>query len=265
MGRKKVTNTTSESVSVEIKNSNSKPKDIKPKIKPSELSEESKSSPAPKKQKVEENELLSKTTKKDKASNDAILKRITKIEKTLEKVSKQLESLLKTQKTNKKEKKPKEINNTVGESDSKKNITPKINKRESPNAKKEDTNISFGFKVFFKKTDDEKSIKEKSQKIEAYMNTYLGSQAFLKKYGLSNETNDTVKKGTKNTLPVQLDIILSEENKECVLRFSFDPTKNTGTKISEKTIGSIVESVQDKLLHAEESGWCEGVVYDIGG
>jgi hypothetical protein len=268
MGRKKATNTENEDVPVEIKNINSKPKDIKPKFYQSEPIKERKPSSTLKKKKLEKTELLSKTTKKDKTSNDGILKRIIKIEKTLEKVSKQLDSLLKTQKNNKNnknEKKPKEINNTVGGLDSKKNITPKLNKRKSPNAKKEDVNISFAFKMFFKKTDDEKSMKEKSQKISNYIHSYLGSQAFLKKYGLSNDANETVKKGTKNTLPVHLDTILSIEKRECVLRFTANPLKNTGTTISEKTIGSIVESVQDKLFYAEESGWCEGVVYDVGG
>jgi hypothetical protein len=169
------------------------------------------------------------------------------------------------QKANKKEKKPKEINNTVVALDSKKNITPKLNKRKSPNAKKEDANISFAFKMFFKKTDDEKSMKEKSQKISNYIHSYLGSQAFLKKYGLLYEVSSTSKKGSKSTAPVKLDTILSVENRECMLKFSVNPTKNTGTKIGEKTIGRIVESIQDKLLYAEESGWCEGVVYNVGG
>lgn len=254
-----------EVVPVKIKNTNSTPKEKKPKIKQSAQTQESKPSPTTKKKKVETSEVKTKTSIKNKASNDVILKRITKIEKTLEKVSKQLDKLMKIQETNTKVKKSKEIKNTVELEDANKNIASKPKKKKSSNAKKEDVNLSFGFKVFYKKIDDEKSMKEKSDKIAEHINTYLVSQTFIKKHGLAYEVSSITKKGNKSTAPVKIKTILSIENRECIFKFSVNPIKDTGTKISEKTISRIIESIQDKLLYAEKSGWCEGLVYDIGG
>jgi hypothetical protein len=204
-----------------------------------------------------------KTIKKTKVDNDVLLKRIIKIESHLKKISQQLEIFLKTTQKDQKAKKNKD-NTDIAEEGKRKKSNPTRNvKSKSATTGKEDTHLSFKFKVFFKKTDDMQGMREKSNKIASYMNAYLGSQAFKKKYGLLNATTTTSEKETKNPSPILMDTILKEQDKECIFKFRVNLLKNTGARIGEKTIGSIVESVQDKLFHAENTGWCSGFVYDV--
>jgi hypothetical protein len=110
----------------------------------------------------------------------------------------------------------KEPNNSFKEVEAKKDIPPKTVKRKSISPIKEDTQLSFRFKVFFKRTDDEKSMIQKSDKISAYINTYLGSQGFLKKHDLLKKTGTTSEVGIENVLPVIMETVPRAEYKECI-------------------------------------------------
>ena len=57
---------------------------------------------------------------------------------------------------------------------------------------------SFSFKVFFKKTEDEKDIVEKIDKVTAYINSYLQNKIFL---GFHKQKD----RNPPHTLPIQLE------------------------------------------------------------
>ncbi len=115
----------------------------------------------------------------------------------------------------------------------------------SHNIIKKDTKVltSFSFKVFFKKTEDEKIIVEKIDKVTAYINSYLRNKIFL----------DSISKKIENasdTLPIELETF--RKGSDDVIYFKFNVLNPI---INDRNIGRIIEKIQEKLYQAEELGW----------
>lgn len=135
----------------------------------------------------------------------------------------------------------------------KKEHTKEVSKRLASNNKtKPDT---FRFRAFYKRTEDKKSIEVKSKKIAGSITRLLNSRSFLKTIGIINPINTSEKESSKPVnSPVKFRYECNFEKKDTdfVIR---------GTGMDQKTLGNIIQAIQERFFEAERKGLCKYFVY----